>query len=77
MIDAIGDTYLMKLKAVDLLNHIAEADTQFEAICVGHATRTLVWVLESHRRISSLDADNLLVVFQSALEKRLHELTPH
>lgn len=73
----VCDVHPIEEQAIALLLRIARAPTQFEAIRLECGAQSLMRVLEARDELSASDVDNLLVVFQSALEKRLYELTLH
>lgn len=73
---ALFDFNPIEEHAIALLLSIAIAPSQFEAIKIECGAQTSMRLLEARDQLSSSDVDNLLVVFQAALHKRLHELDP-
>lgn len=74
---ALFDLNPIEEHAIALLLSIATAPSQLEAIKIECGAQTSMRILEARDQLSSSDADNLLVVFEAALHKRLYELNPH
>lgn len=73
---ALFDFNPIEEHAIALLLSIATAPNQFEAIKIECGAQTSMRLLEARDQLSSSDVDNLLVVFEAALHKRLYELDP-
>lgn len=74
MIDERSHVHAVIQKALCLLADIEMATDRFEAIKIEYSSHALLWDLEAHGALTQLDSANLGIVFQMALEKRLHEL---
>ena len=75
MIDDGNHAHAGSRKAFCLLADIGTAATRIEAIKLEYSSHALLWDLEAHGALTQFDSANLGVVFQMALEKRLHQLT--
>lgn len=71
---ALYDFNPVEEHAIALLLSIATAPSQFEAIKIQCGAQARMRLLEARGQLSNGDVDNLLIVFQAALQKRLHEL---
>jgi hypothetical protein len=72
--DVIEDLHPTQPEAVYLLGRIAKANTMHEVFSLEGDFLAFMWRLETDEGVSSLDIDNLRVVFKMASEKRVHEL---
>lgn len=66
----------MKREADRLLAHIAQADSMILAVKAGARADGFVLGMETVRALRPGDAENLYMIFEAALEKRLKELAP-
>ncbi|WP_150712739.1 hypothetical protein [Pseudomonas fluorescens] len=66
----------MKREADRLLAHIAQADSMIIAVKAGARADGFVLGMETVGALRSGDAENLYMIFEAALEKRLKELAP-
>lgn len=66
----------MKREADRLLAHIAQADSMIIAVKAGARADGFVLGMETVGALRSGDAENLYLIFEAALEKRLKELAP-
>lgn len=71
---ALVDFNPIEEHAIALLLSIATAPSQFEAIKIECGAQTSMMLMEAQDQLSSSDVDNLLVMFEAALHKRLYEL---
>ena len=73
MIGLQSESSLAKRASIGLLARVAEAKNEVEAIRLECDAHALLWKLEMEGILSSLDTDNLRVLLQFRLEKRLSQ----
>ncbi|MDB6142957.1 MAG: hypothetical protein JWP80_2001 [Pseudomonas sp.] len=74
MLEAVGLPDTVEHQAMKLLADITEADSALDAIKAQARAEGLVLGLKALGLLHGMDIANLLVVFESALERRLEEL---